>query len=132
MSKERIKEATYKSREYGLIPLVKIDVEKAKEQAKIIYQADKQNIFSDFVFKSVEYLEELEIQRQLIQILNDDIIDENERLKGEAGYNPLTPLQISALNENTELLTGNIELAQKTLNVFLGSHYEKVYKKGEK
>ena len=132
MSKERIKEAISKSEEYGLTELIKIDVEKAREQAKIIYQADKRSIFSDFVFKSVEYLEELEIQRQLVRMLNEGIINDNEYLKGEAGYNPLTPLQISAMNENTELLTGNIELVQKTLNFFLGSHYEKVYKKGEK
>ena len=42
--------------EYGLTELVKIDVAKAKETAKFIFANDKEGIFRDFIFKSIEFL----------------------------------------------------------------------------
>ena len=115
--------------EYGLTELVKIDVAKAKETAKIIFANDKEGIFRDFIFKSIEFLQELETQKYLVDMVTDATIEENNRLKGTSGYQPLTQDELHNIESNRELLTGNLKLAQTMLNNFLGAHYEPLYKR---
>ena len=115
--------------EYGLTELVKIDVAKAEETAKFIFANDKEGIFRDFIFKSIEFLQELETQKQLVDMVTDATIEENNRLKGASGYQPLTQDELKNIESNRELLNGNLKLAQTMLNNFLGAHYEPLYKR---
>ena len=93
--------------EYGLTELVKIDVAKAKETAKIIFANDKEGIFRDFIFKSIEFLQELETQKHLVDMVTDATIDENSRLKGVSGYQPLTQDEQRAINRKFEASANN-------------------------
>ena len=129
MTKDIQKVIDIGANEYGLTELVKIDVAKAKETAKFIFTNDKEGIFRDFIFKSIEFLQELETQKQLVDMVTDATIDENSRLKGVSGYQPLTQDELKNIESNRELLTGNLKLAQTMLNNFLGAHYEPLYKR---
>ena len=102
---------------------------KAKETAKFIFTNDKEDIFRDFIFKSIEFLQELETQKQLVDMVTDATIEENSRLKGTSGYQPLAQDELKNIESNRELLTGNLKLAQTMLNNFLGAHYEPLYKR---
>lgn len=122
MDKESMEAIKAGKEKYGLTPLVEIDEVKALDKATMILGADPQSVFSDFVFKSIEYLEELEIQYHIV----DKVFNANIRHADKQGF---SPQEIEQIKENQELLTGNLKLAQTMLNNFLGAHYKSAYLK---
>lgn len=104
--------------------LFEIDTQKAKKTAEFILKNDRENMFSDFVFKLKDFLDEIEIQRQLVFMLQDEVLASHKRINESGGNSPITSDGIEKLRENTELLTGNLQMVSDVTNKFLAAHYE--------